>query len=286
MKVFYINARLTPPGVPPLINIHKNERLKYICDNIIDDYDVLLFTEVFGNYKFAKFMEFHPSFSRVKYLKRRAAEKGYKYSLRQGNELKDCQIEGDMMILSRYPITKSYGIVYKDTNTFGYCSKGAIYAKIKGINFFLTHMTSDSHMGFFKIGCSVNIRKKQMVQLDNFIKHHSKDNELSVVVGDMNFAVLCDGRNSLDIFGEYKHFTQSLGLHDVSLEKYGYHIPTYESKYLKFKYDYVLEKVPNNSGHYVSDINLKKLKTPGMPFKQVSDHYGLEFYIAPLRVAE
>ncbi len=273
IKALHLNTMLLPPGIPPFQNLYKNERLKYICDNIIDDYDILLFTEVFGNYKFTKFMEFHPSFSRVKYLKRRAAEKGYKYSLRQGDESKSYIIDGGLMILSRYPIDKAYGIIFKKSRGLEkFSCKGALYAQIKGINIFFTHLASDSTlMGNVDIGSGDNIRKQQIIEFNNFIKHHSDNKKLSVIVGDMNVIATREK--------QYEYLIKILNVKDIFYEKYGYHIPTYKYKNHILRYDYVFQHLPYNLNSYIKNVGIKKFQTPDEPFPQISTHYGLEFEI-------
>ena len=237
LKVLFLNTFLMPPGMSPHKTIHKDARLHYLCDNIIGDYDILLFCEVFNLHFMAKAVGcfgLMPSFHRQHTLIQRARDKGFKYHCTQTGISLPHITDGGLIILSRFPIDETDSMIFSDSGP-GYerfMAKGVLYAQIGGIDLFVSHLQSDQiSVSESSIGSGEEIRKKQIVEMKKFISKYAKSDRLCLLAADMNIdATVKLDDNIVVEKEEYKNMIAELGAIDLFYATHDYFPVTYGAR--------------------------------------------------------
>ncbi|KAJ1921541.1 hypothetical protein H4219_000578 [Mycoemilia scoparia] len=121
VRVLTQNMFIRPPGIKNNENDYKDERLQFLITEVLNDYDVVCLQEMF---------EFGSN--RRKTLINAAKKLGFEYYVASPSKhVWNIQIDGGLMILSRFPIVEFDRITYKRGMMSDWlASKGVLYAKI------------------------------------------------------------------------------------------------------------------------------------------------------------
>lgn len=185
IKVLTYNIFLRPPFVRNNADDFKNERLAEFMRSQLDRFDIICLQEMFnlGNY-------------RQKLLLKIAKEKGFLYHAKSVNPrfFSGKFIDAGLVILSKYPILESDGLIYVAGNQIdGWAAKQVIYGKIQvSPTFFIHVFTTHMQASYYDNYASVNIindqaRATQVQEMADFVKKKTDGSPYPVLVtGDFN----------------------------------------------------------------------------------------------------
>ncbi|KAJ1651656.1 hypothetical protein IWQ61_007831 [Dispira simplex] len=184
-RMLTLNMFMRPPGIRSHSSDYKDERLRYLIDELLPRYDIITLQEMFA------FMS-----TRRRRLIRAAEKQGFHYWITSPpKSLWDLSIDGGLLILSRYPIVEMDSVQYpRGEYSDWLASKGALFAKI-ALNP-ASHMylfTSHTQASYGRVtpleAPSVQIRFDQFRILHEFISSKTSQRlpgEPVVLQGDLN----------------------------------------------------------------------------------------------------
>ncbi|KAJ1675230.1 hypothetical protein EV182_001676 [Spiromyces aspiralis] len=196
VRVLTQNMFIRPPGIKNNDNDFKDERLEYFIDEILPNYDIVCLQEMF---------EFGSNRRRL--LLNAARQLGFGYYVASPTKnVWDMQIDGGLVILSRFPIVKHERVTYKRGMMSDWlASKGVLYAKVavahpqisssepgtaSYLHIFTTHTQASYGSPVLMTQSDVKHRLLQLHQFHNFLEEvlpkHRADGEPVVLVGDFN----------------------------------------------------------------------------------------------------
>ena len=223
------------------------------------------------------------------------------------------QYDGGLMILSKYPIVRTEKMTFKKGGSGNdrLSARGAIYAKIALTSSFAIHVFT-THLSTGKRESDIMVRKSQVGMIKEFIDEctaRKASSEPIILMGDFSAnarAGKSDGAHSKeytaikDILGGTDD-TSPYNISDLVYEAYGEHPITYgdidgrtpketvltcvEDLGAAASNDYIFwmncvgEKRLNEEGSAykipASSTHVERFLVAGLPFTQVSDHYGV-----------
>jgi len=309
IKVLSYNIFLRPPLIKNNADDYKNERLAEFLRTQIDRFDIICLQEMFNlaNY-------------RQEALLRIAYEKGFHYHAKSVNPswLSGKFIDAGLVILSKYPITETDGMIYRSGNQIdSWAAKQVIYAKVQITPNYYVHVF-DTHMqaSYYDNHESVNIindkaRATQVQEMADFIKRKTEGSPYPVIItGDFNI-------NSVGESNEYLYMMETLKaakptvkdllkeFHNSHPITYGdiMHVPheseqgimvavpretilTHKADHCcGLSIDYIMiadtEESEREKVMEVVDTHVEPFLVDGHKFGQLSDHYGV---VTTLRV--
>jgi len=202
VRVLSYNIFLRPPLVKNNEDDYKNERLAEFLRSQIDRFDVVCLQEMFNlaNY-------------RQQLLLRIARERGFPYYAKSVNPhwLSGKFIDAGLVILSRYPILETDGMIYRSGNQIdSWAAKQVIYAKVQVAPTFFVHVfTTHMQASYYDNHESINVindkaRATQVQEMADFIKQKTERSPYPVLItGDFNI----DSRGEN---GEYKYMMNTI----------------------------------------------------------------------------
>ncbi|KAJ1966865.1 hypothetical protein IWQ62_002203 [Dispira parvispora] len=184
-RMLTLNMFMRPPGIHSHSSDYKNQRLRYLIDEVLPHYDIITLQEMFA------FMS-----TRRRRLIRAAEEQGFHYWITSPpKSLWDLSIDGGLLILSRYPIVEMDSVQYpRGEYSDWLASKGALFAKIalnpaSHMYLFTTHTQASYGRVTPLEAPSVKIRFNQFSILHEFIASKTSQRlpgEPVVLQGDLN----------------------------------------------------------------------------------------------------
>ena len=237
VRVLTYNFFLRPPLVKTNDHDHKDSRLEYFLQNVLPNYDIVAFQEVFS------FMN-----GRARYLIREAKLKGFNYHVSSTTRGLWFGVDGGLVLLSRFEIVDSEFVEFqKAAIADRLAAKGILYAKIavrpsSFLHVFTTHMQASSHTTTRMDDPTVVVRLYQTRELRDFMiskLHDRKASEPVMILGDFNVngrgVALNNGAISAHSM-EYaltlmtlrcEDYATRYPVRDLLFEKLGYHPVTY-----------------------------------------------------------
>jgi sphingomyelin phosphodiesterase len=224
VKLLTYNIFLRPPLIKNNVDDFKNERLQEFMKSHLEKYDIICLQEMFNlaNY-------------RQQLLLKTAQEKGFPYYAKSVNPhwLSGKFIDAGLVILSKYPILETDGMVYCAGNQIdSWAAKQVIYAKIQISPTFFVHVfTTHMQASYFDNHQSINVvndkaRASQVAEIAEFVKCKTNGSPYpTIIAGDFN--IDSRGENS-----EYKYMMDTLveakpTIKDLLKEAYNDHPITY-----------------------------------------------------------
>jgi endonuclease/exonuclease/phosphatase family metal-dependent hydrolase len=203
IKSLSYNIFLRPPGIHNNASDHKNARLNYFGEHVLGNFDVVCLQEMFSY-----------GSSRQTRMVGYAKKVGFEYYVSSPSKgILNAQVDGGLMILSKYPIVKTQKLTYKRGVAIDrFSAKGAIYAKIAvqprvHIHVFNTHLQSSSSEQVNSLfDPSVAVRLTQLAVLKEFIDECTAgkpSNEPILLLGVMNTNAIKPGRPASESSDEY-----------------------------------------------------------------------------------
>jgi len=202
VKVLSYNIFLRPPLIKNNADDFKNERLAEFLRTQIDRFDIICLQEMFSlaNY-------------RQQLLLKVAREKGFPYYAKSVDPhwLSGKFIDAGLVILSKYPILDTDGMIYCSGNQIdSWAAKQTIYAKIQISPTFFVHVfTTHMQASYYDNHASINIindkvRATQVQEMADFIKRKTEGSPYPVLItGDFNI----DSRGESS---EYQYMMETL----------------------------------------------------------------------------
>lgn len=329
IKFLSYNIFLRPPGIHNNASDHKNARLNYFGEHILGNFDVVCLQEMFsyGSSRQTRMVAYAKKF-------------GYDYYVSSPSKgILNAQVDGGLMILSKYPIVKTQKLTYKRGIAIDrFSAKGAIYAKIAvqpkvHIHVFTTHLQSSSSEQATSLSDpSVAVRLTQIAVLKEFIDECTRgkpSDEPILLLGVLNTNAIKPGSPASESSDEYKVMknllsgetihpalypnqatVSSSGKHnrykvsDLLKNSLKYHPVTYGDVVEGTKrpkettltaaddwgkcncLDYIFWMNGINDGVGSNIIvkenatRVEKFLVDGVPFSQISDHYGVSTSIS------
>lgn len=224
IKVLSYNIFLRPPFVKNNADDFKNERLAEFMRSQLDRFDIVCLQEMFNlaNY-------------RQRLLLKIAHERGFTYHAKSVDPhwFSGKFIDAGLVILSKYPILETDGMIYKAGNQIdSWAAKQVIYAKVQVSPTFFVHVFN-THMqaSYYDNHESINVindkaRATQVQEMADFIKQKTDGSPYpALITGDFNI----DSRGETN---EYKYMMETLvtakpTIKDLLKETYGDHPITY-----------------------------------------------------------
>ncbi|KAI8379584.1 Endonuclease/exonuclease/phosphatase [Radiomyces spectabilis] len=182
-RLLTLNIFMRPPGVKNNWSDYKDDRLEYIMDYILPEYDIIAFQEAFA---FAS--------RRKDRLIRRARELGFNYHVESPRHYPwELAVDGGLLLISRFPIRQSDTIEFpRGTHSDWLAIKGALHALIelnpsRSLHVYTTH-TQASYDLFNVINQGdTEIRLSQFARLHQFMSDTAGNDGFPVMVmGDLN----------------------------------------------------------------------------------------------------
>lgn len=224
VKLLTYNIFLRPPLIRNNADDFKNERLTEFIRSHLQNYDIVCLQEMFNlaNY-------------RQQILLKAAQEKGFPYYAKSVDPhwLSGKFIDAGLVILSKYPILETDGMIYCAGNQIdSWAAKQVIYAKIQISPTFFVHVfTTHMQASYFDNHESVNVindkaRASQVQEIADFVKRKTEGSPYpSIIAGDFNI-------DSRDENMEYKYMMDTLiaakpTMKDLLKETYNTHPITY-----------------------------------------------------------
>jgi len=185
VKLLSYNIFLRPPLIKNNADDYKNERLQEFMKNELEKYDIVCLQEMFNlaNY-------------RQQLLLTNAYDKGFHYYAKSVNPhwLSGKFIDAGLVILSKYPILASDGMIYLNGNQIdSWAAKQVIYAKIQvSPTFFIHVFTTHMQASYYDNLESINVindkaRASQVQELADFVKSKTEGSPYpTIIAGDFN----------------------------------------------------------------------------------------------------
>jgi len=303
VKILTYNIFLRPPLIKNNQDDYKNERLAEFLRTQIDRFDIVCLQEMFNlaNY-------------RQQLLLRIAREKGFPYYARSVDPhwLSGKFIDAGLVILSRYPIAETDGMIYRSGNQIdSWAAKQVIYAKVQVTPHYFVHVfTTHMQASYYDNHESINVindkaRATQVQEMSDFIKMKTEGSPYPVIItGDFNI-------DSVQENGEYQYMINTLRaskpnvkdllkefnnchpitygdfLHVPHETEEGRMVPTPRDTILTHKadfccglsIDYIMiadtEENEREKVVEVTDTQVEPFFVDGHKFGQLSDHYGV-----------
>ncbi|KAI7876326.1 hypothetical protein K492DRAFT_239815 [Lichtheimia hyalospora FSU 10163] len=178
-----LNIFMRPPGVTNNLSDYKDERLSYIVDHILPQYDVVTFQEAFA---FGS--------RRKDWLIRQARAMGYNHHIESPRHYPwEIAVDGGLLIMSRFPIRVSHGIEYpRGFHSDWLSRKGALHALIefnatRSMHLYTTHAQASYTSQANPDMGDIQMRLSQFAQLHQLVRHTAEhDNIPIVLMGDFN----------------------------------------------------------------------------------------------------
>jgi len=202
VKVLSYNIFLRPPFIKNNADDYKNERLQEFMKSELEKYDIVCLQEMFSlaNY-------------RQQLLLTTAYEKGFHYYAKSVDPhwLSGKFIDAGLVILSKYPILATDGMIYLNGNQIdSWAAKQVIYAKIQVSPTFFVHVfTTHMQASYYDNVESVNVindkaRASQVQEIADFVKSKTDNSPYpTIIAGDFN--IDSRGENA-----EYKYMMDTL----------------------------------------------------------------------------
>jgi len=224
VKLLTYNIFLRPPLIKNNADDFKNERLREFMKSELEKFDIICLQEMFnlGNY-------------RQQLLLATAREKGFPYYSKSVNPhwLSGKFIDAGLVILSKYPILETDGMIYCAGNQIdSWAAKQVIYAKIQiSPTFFIHVFTTHMQASYFDNHESINVindkaRASQVQEIADFVQKKTLNSPYpTIIAGDFN--IDSRGENM-----EYKYMMDTLvtakpSIKDLLKETYNEHPITY-----------------------------------------------------------
>jgi len=303
IKVLSYNIFLRPPLIKNNEDDYKNERLAEFLRTEIDRFDVVCLQEMFNlaNY-------------RQQLLLRIAREKGFPYYAKSVNPslFSGKFIDAGLVILSRYPIAETDGMIYRTGNQIdSWAAKQVIYGKIQVTpNYFVHVFTTHMQASYYDNHASINVindkaRATQVQEMADFIKAKTEGSPYPVLItGDFNIDSVQENEEYTYMFNTLKAAKPTVKdllkeFHNSHPITYGdfFHVPhgteegmtvpvprdtvlTHKADYccgLSIDYIMIADTEENERERVVeaTDTQVEPFFVDGHKFGQLSDHYGV-----------
>jgi len=303
VRVLTYNIFLRPPLIKNNEDDFKNERLAEFLRTEIDRFDIVCLQEMFNlaNY-------------RQQLLLQIAREKGFPYYAKSVNPswFSGKFIDAGLVILSRYPIWETDGMIYRSGNQIdGWAAKQVIYAKVQVTpNYFVHVFTTHMQASYYDNHQSINVindkaRATQVQEMADFIKAKTEISPYPVLItGDFNIDSVQENEeyqymfNTLkgakptvkDLLKEFHNshpITYGDFFHTPHETEMGKMVPVPRDTVLTHKADYccglsidyiMIADTEENAREKVvevTDTQVEPFFVDGHKFGQLSDHYGI-----------
>jgi endonuclease/exonuclease/phosphatase family metal-dependent hydrolase len=203
VKMLTYNIFLRPPGIKNNLSDHKNARHAAFGEQYLKQYDIVALQEMFSY-----------GSSRVSRMVHYGRKHGFEFYVSSPTRsVFNAQVDGGLMILSKYPITRTEKMTFKrGIHSDRFSAKGAIYAKIAisanfSVHVFTTHLQSTSDKYASLTDPTVTARLRQVLMLKEFIDDCTKSkaaHEPIILLGDMNTNGRVSPEQGIDSSDEYK----------------------------------------------------------------------------------
>lgn len=262
VKLLSYNIFLRPPLIKNNADDYKNERLQEFMKSKMDDYDIICLQEMFNlaNY-------------RQQLLLKTAWDKGFHYYAKSVDPhwLSGKFIDAGLVILSKYPILATDGMIYVNGNQIdSWAAKQVIYAKIQVSPTFFVHVfTTHMQASYYDNEASINIindkaRASQVQEIADFVKAKTENSPYPVIIaGDFN--IDSRGENA-----EYKYMMETLvaakpAIKDMLKETYNDHPITYGDYHEHENEDNDKENNNDNNNNENTENNENKINKVTVP---------------------
>jgi len=185
VRVLTFNIFMRPPPIHSFESDFKEDRIKLICKQLFNNYDVIAFQECFS---FGS--------TRIDKIKEKAKKSGLTYfSNSKKKHTWNIGIDGGLCLLSRFPVINKKLYYFKNgCHSDAYSEKGVLFNEIEMPNgnrlFLFTSHTQASYEHFPDITSeSVRVRLSQFTEIRNFITkmtENSKSTDIILLCGDLN----------------------------------------------------------------------------------------------------
>ncbi|KAI8867084.1 DNase I-like protein [Ramicandelaber brevisporus] len=197
VKVLTLNVFMRPPLIKSNESDYKDSRLEYLIKRVLPQYEVVVLQEMFNF-----------GTSRRQKLLSEAIRLGYKYSYcSEAKSVWNVQIDGGLVILSKYPIVKTASVNYeRGIESDWMCAKGALYARVavnndndngndgsktNHVHIFTTHTQASYNVVRSLDNKYAQIRLQQLTILHKFIADQVSSSDIVngepiLVLGDFN----------------------------------------------------------------------------------------------------
>jgi sphingomyelin phosphodiesterase len=300
VRILSFNIFLRPCGL--ISDIHgdyKDERMVEFL-NLLPEYDIIGLEEIFEG-----------SDGRKKQMIKLAKEAGFAHII-QSPAPQDGSLDGGLLLMSRFPMVECEFSVYPTGPLFdAITAKGVLYARIQIKQAFMHLFFSHQFETYVEADYCLQIRMesiKVMRKLINKWMSKAPPGELCMIMGDFNIDPLhpvdvkpnelkndegnnekvTDYQNLINVLSDYGQDD----IEDLKLKQYGKFPSTFADIYGKDKgcsLDYIFILKPKgleyHNGQTVEKPEIKVIKNTfninpfpveNKPFKQLSDHYGVE----------
>ncbi|KAI9244932.1 Endonuclease/exonuclease/phosphatase [Sporodiniella umbellata] len=254
-RLLTFNIFMRPPGIKNNQDDYKEERLDYIIQHLLPEYDIIAMQEAFA---FAN--------RRIDTLTVHAFNQGFHYQLASPRHYPwSLAGDGGLLILSRFPIVKSDKIEFpRGVHSDWLSYKGALHALVQINNQSLVHVYTTHTQASYDNAGKLNlddtkVRLSQFAAVHQFIAETAKDDDHPILLmGDLNVdAALHEGavvdrsvgnslaydmmmnvlkgkgvslgelNNNTDTQISYSHPWRLDNLVDMAYNKFGYHPVTF-----------------------------------------------------------
>jgi hypothetical protein len=185
VRVLTYNIFMRPPPIHSFESDYKEDRIKLICKQFFQNYDVIAFQECFS---FGS--------TRIDKIKGKAKENGLVYfSNSKKKHSWNIGIDGGLCLLSRFPVLNKKLYYFKNgCHSDAYSEKGVLFNEIEMPNgnhlFLFTSHTQASYEHFPDITSeSVRVRLGQFTEIRKFITmmtEKAKPTDIILLCGDLN----------------------------------------------------------------------------------------------------
>ncbi|ORX45775.1 Endonuclease/exonuclease/phosphatase [Piromyces finnis] len=185
VRILTYNIFMRPPPIHSFESDFKEDRIKLICKQFFQDYDVIAFQECFS---FGS--------SRIDKIKEKAKKHGINYFSNSKKKYSwNIGIDGGLCLLSRFPVVNKKMYYFKNgCHSDAYSEKGVLFNEIEMPNgnhlFIFTSHTQASYEHFPDINSeSVRVRLSQFTEIRKFITEmtgNAKPDDIVLLCGDLN----------------------------------------------------------------------------------------------------
>ncbi|ORX75173.1 Endonuclease/exonuclease/phosphatase, partial [Anaeromyces robustus] len=185
VRILTYNIFMRPPPIHSFESDFKEDRIKLICKELFQNFDIIAFQECFS---FGSF--------RIDKIKEKAKKNGLVYfSNSKKKHTWNIGIDGGLCLLSRYPVINKKLYYFKNgCHSDAYSEKGVLFNEIEIPNgnhlFIFTSHTQASYEHFPSITSeSVRVRLSQFTEIRKFITsmtENAKPTDIILLCGDLN----------------------------------------------------------------------------------------------------
>jgi len=185
VRILTYNIFMRPPPIHSFESDFKEERIKLICRQLFDNFDIIAFQECFS---FGS--------TRIDKIKEKAKSHGLKYfSNSKKKNVWNIGIDGGLCLLSRFPVVNKKQYYFKNgCHSDAYSEKGVLFNEIEMPNgnhlFIFTSHTQASYEHFPDITSeSTRVRLSQFTEIRKFITkmtENAKPTDIILLCGDLN----------------------------------------------------------------------------------------------------